>query len=39
MNFGHTSVTVDIVFNTKCPNKNFSYFYDFLGVVLWALIV
>jgi hypothetical protein len=24
--------------NTECPNINFSYFYDFLGVVLWALI-
>jgi hypothetical protein len=23
--------------NTKCPNTNRSYFYDFLGAVLWAL--
>jgi hypothetical protein len=31
-------VTVDIFSNTKCPNTKCSYFYDFLGVVLWALI-
>jgi hypothetical protein len=24
--------------NTKCPNTNCSYFYDFLGAILWALI-
>jgi hypothetical protein len=24
--------------NTKCPNTNCSYFYDFLGAVLEALI-
>jgi hypothetical protein len=24
--------------NTKFPNTNCSYFYDFLGAVLWALI-
>jgi hypothetical protein len=23
--------------NTKFPNMNCSYFYDFLGVLLWAL--
>jgi hypothetical protein len=25
--------------NTECPNTNCSYFYDFLGAVLWALII
>jgi hypothetical protein len=24
--------------NIECPNTNCSYFYDFLGAVLWALI-
>jgi hypothetical protein len=37
-NLGHTSVTIDILFKYKCPNTNCSYFYDFLGAVLCALI-
>jgi hypothetical protein len=25
--------------NIECPNANCLYFYDFLGVVLWDLII
>jgi hypothetical protein len=29
MNFGHTSVLLIFYSNTKCPNMNCSYFYNF----------
>jgi hypothetical protein len=39
MNFGHTSVTVDTLFKYWMSKYKLFVFYDFLGVVLWALII
>jgi hypothetical protein len=38
MNFGHTSVTVDILFKYWMSKYELFIFLWFLGAVLWALI-
>jgi hypothetical protein len=39
MNFGHTSLTVDILFKYSMSKYELFVFLWFLGVVLWALII